>query len=831
MPDIVLQFVVSSSFSIALIMGVSIVVISIVSAYYGFQKGFHKLTQQTKLSFLADSLDFDTVHADGKTLMGKSGSLTRVFILHGKDYGICNAETLKALHARRVQFFDQIVAKESLTITIFMDRVHQSSCESYHFDNPQLQTINDLWQEQFQDSYQNRHYIVVSVCPSHLQKEIKKGNFDDTCDRFREFLDDYDLQDLFVSPEISSVKPKGTHTENTTEQKSKETHYNPSPLLSFWESKINGDSGCKSKPATDHLSDRLVRRSLHFDLKEGVISFDDEIYAGIVSVNTWGEESDSGLMKELMTMSLEFSMIQHIQGISKLTSQLYLDRKRANSGGLLKGLTPKKFEEFELASQIVENDDGSLHKVQLSFVIYGSSAQEVQDHIKSVKTVFRSYGVTAIQEKLALEVIWRSQFPGSKHYIRQNTLLSQNLSDVVSFPKEAEGTLNSDWGPGPLRHFKTINGGSFPLNIHGSEQAKAVGHNLVIAPTNAGKTTFIQHLIAGALRHENLRVFLFDRLNGTRIFTESCGGEYVDIEGSESPPLNPFVDLNTQDDHQRLRNLLRLMSGLPDKDISDEELDTVIDLLSGIPADLRILENIHEALLEGNTPFSEGLRSWATGSYKHWFNGKKDGKAFDALSLESKRLVGFEMTNVMGDSRAVGPLVFYLIERILSLIRSESCPSWIVIDETKPLLAIPEFREYVAVMLREFRKLGGCVTLCFQSMRDVHESGMKSVILEQCQTLFIFQNPKSDYADYEELGLTESEWDYVKGKNKFANRFSHTVLVKKPTESVILDINLSSLGRYLKLYSSDKDDVLRAKKLQKTAKNQGREDQWVDLYL
>lgn len=877
--------VVSGTLLTPFVTGIALTTVSAAVAYYGFHKGFPllgRLSSQlshgqssNKATFLGDSLDFDQVHSDGKTLVGKSGSLTRVFVVKGKDYGLCTTDVMVDLHKQRTRFFDDVVAKEGLRISIFTDRVAvqtgtkgdiKENPSNEAFENPYLQRIHDLWEGGLCKSHVNEHTIVVSRSPSriktsslssmlpsfsskgskqqsqndhfepydesetpHVNSKVNKGRFDDVCEMFLSYLDAYDVEELTLTHDISKPFPLSGRSSVKAQKPLKNPKKSMSPLLSYWGRKINGDGDLSLIPHKSHLSDHLAGASVSFDLRRGVIAFDDNRFATIVSVNQWGENSDGGLLRDLLSCPCELSLLYHVKGLSKAKSQLYLERHKSNTGGLIKGLTSKKYDEFSTAFEIIENDEGRLLKLQLSVILYGTSVGEVQSQTKRIRTLFQSYGINAIQEKRALEAVWRSQFPDSDHYIRESTLLSQNVSDLSSFAREPEDRLHSPWGRGPIRSFPTLTGGSFPVNIHDDESSDAVGHNVVIAPTKTGKTTFIQHMVAGALRHPDLRAFLFDRLNGMRIFTESCGGTYVDTSrghnnhnddatsdnnSNEAISLNPFVGLESAGDHQRFRTLLGLMSDLPSDQIPDEDLSSLLDLLGALPPELRCFKHIHKELLPPQSLLSDRLRPWADGSYDTWFNGQKDGKAFDALSLEAHRLVGFEMTAVMKEPRVVGPVVYYLFERIMSLIQNNTCPAWIVIDEAHPLLKVPEFRRYAEVMLREFRKLGGAVTLCFQHMGDLHDSGFGSVIQGQCKTYFLFPDKSAEYEDYAFLKLTQSEWAYIKGEHKLANKFKHTVLVKKPDVSVILNVDLASLGPYLNLYSSNSNNVLRAQSLQ-----------------
>lgn len=797
--------------------GVSMAALSVGGAYAYIDKFRRILNPDERETFLSDSLDFSFVHEDGVTVVGREGALTRTFAVEGQDYGICSEETIQNLLRIRKQFFDTVVSTDSLQISIISRRVPvEVKCDGV-YENSYLQSLHDKWQSQFKKTFRNLHYLVITQQPHHSKANflkqgkanpVEKGLFDETCERIENALDEFNVSTLKCN-----TGGKSQH-------------------LSFWASLLNGEE-TEIASFTRHISERMTSNSIEFDWKEGRIHFCDGLskkVSAIVSIQKWGDESPSNLFRDLYRIEGMMTYLHLVEGIPNREALKLLEEKEDQEGGLLSTITDKALEEYDCARQIIQDEEGSLHNYQFSMIMVASSEKELKKLIKQAKTILSSYGIQGIVEKQAIEHIWRSQFPASKSFVRKGTLLSQNLSHILPFDKDPVGLLKCDWGSGPLRNFKTINGSSFPLNVHVSSEDKALGHNLVIAPAGSGKTTFIQHVIAGALRHPDLRVYLFDRYNGTRIFTESCGGDYIDIESEKGVTLNPFLEEDSISNRARLRRLVKMMAG--NNEVNASELNDLIDLILGIDPELRIFSKIYKSLLRKNSEFSNNLKEWATGAHAHWFNGQKNGKAYDALDLGSSRLVGFEMTQVLGDDvdqdskGSVGPLTYYIMERILSVIREKACPSWIFIDEAKPMLDVPSFRKYVAVLLREMRKMGGVVTLCFQDVKDVKESGIGSVILGQCSTLFLFPNPSAEREDYEQFKLTDSEWDYVQGNNKVANKYKRTVLVKKPNESVILNIDLSVLGNHFKLYKSDNNLVKAVNQLKK---KEG--DQWVETYL
>jgi type IV secretion system protein VirB4 len=146
----------------------------------------------------------------------------------------------------------------------------------------------------------------------------------------------------------------------------------------------------------------------------------------------------------------------------------------------------------------------------------------------------------------------------------------------------------------------------------------------------------------------------------------------------------------------------------------------------------------------------------------------------------------------------------------------------IFIDETQPMMEDPVFSKQVGILLKEHRKLRGSVSLCFQDVNAVN-----SVILEQCQTRFLFPNASASKEAYAKFELTDFEWDYIKGFSRISRELKRSVLVKKPGESVILNIDMSPLGNLLQLYRSGSEPVKIVKELQQ----QWGMKEWVSHYL
>ena len=152
----------------------------------------------------------------------------------------------------------------------------------------------------------------------------------------------------------------------------------------------------------------------------------------------------------------------------------------------------------------------------------------------------------------------------------------------------------------------------------------------------------------------------------------------------------------------------------------------------------------------------------------------------------------------------------------------------IMIDETAPMLEHEMFKESFIVGLREGRKKRQAFLCAFQQPKFLDDHGLGDVIRGQCQTVIFFRNPQANASDYATWNLTPREMNFILGK-EFVDR-KYAILVSRPAihESVILDVDLSGLGPYLKIYSSGNKNVLLAEKLQRELSDT---DQIVQEYL
>jgi type IV secretory pathway VirB4 component len=288
--------------------------------------------------------------------------------------------------------------------------------------------------------------------------------------------------------------------------------------------------------------------------------------------------------------------------------------------------------------------------------------------------------------------------------------------------------------------------------------------------------------------------------------------------------MNPLMCEPTSDNLEFLKTWLVAISGCDDPDSMDQ-ISLALDVaFNTVPTEERSLATIYDLAFTPGSELHTQLRKWVDPSqYGRMFNAERD-----AINLDGSWLTTFDMTQLLDDPVLGGATVSYMMHRIRETMRRNNAPGLVMIDETEPLLRNPHFRTIFMVMQQELRKLSGVVLSVFQRPEALNAQGVSEVVRQQCGTFYLFQNPSATAHDYREFELTDRELGFVLGKTEPARRMERAVLIKRPMtrESVIVDVDLSPLGRHLKVFSSTNRDVELACQLQR----QFGAD-WVSRYL
>ena len=763
------------------------------AAFAGFwaTKFGYYILPQPRESRVSDFLPFNKLLPDGMTIRCYNGALARVFKVTGVDLAFVTDEKVMSMLEARKAWIDgmsdlQIVCR----VITLRERVPLEENKA-DFDNALLETIDKIWSSNLSRVYSNSHYIVLSV--ADRDDNLKDLNY--ASQSLIATLNEYGISPMFEAEgSPASESPLSIYAKICS------PITRPQP-------KINGAEG-------PHLNELLTADHIHFTGENGLIRFfsgDKEKYEAAMGIRTSGDYMDESMIASLLSIDSELILLHNVRPIFKPHARALLMQQQRMA--TMTSFSSNVVEQYGEVLAAIEDSDAnhqSLTEYAMAILLQGDTKEDIDFAESEVQRICRLFGVTPVREGWVTQATFFNQFPTYETLPRTYRYLSRVVAAAISFDKPSEGFSKSDWGPGAITVFRTTSGSAYRFQFHVSSEDSAVAHCCIIGPTGQGKTTLLTFLAGQAMRHHDLKVFFFDRHRGAEIFTRAIGGAYVGFEGDEkNVSLNPFDCENNVNNRAFLRRWMRAIT-LVDDAVSEKEIArAVTTAFDYLRPEERMMTNLYKSCFSPTGNMRRELFKW--------INPDQYGKIFnadtDSLDLKSKRFMAFDCTHIFEDETLAPAVISYIMHRIQSETGETGVPSLIMIDETAPMLKHPMFRDYFVIGLQEGRKKRQAYLCAFQQPNIIDKLGVGEVIRGQCQTVVFFRNPQATPEDYTNWNLTNSETDFIFGKSY--RDFPYAILLSRPAtgESVILDVDLSGLGPYLRLYNSGRKNVLLVEEL------------------
>ncbi|MBS4772906.1 MAG: hypothetical protein KHX55_01360 [Proteobacteria bacterium] len=788
---------------------VMVAVIGFISAaaFAGFwvtKLGYYILPQPRE-SRVSDFLPFDKLLSDGMTIRCYNGSLARVFKVEGIDLAFVTDEKVMSMQESRKAWIDGMSDLQvTCRVITLRERVAMAQ-EKGEFNNPLLETISETWSANLDRVYKNSHYIVLTV--ADREDNLKDLNY--ASQALIATLNEYGVTTLFEAEGSDAADSPLSVYARICSPISK-----PVP-------KVNGAQGA-------HMNQLLTADHIHFTGENGVIKFfsgDKERFEIVMGIRSSGDYMDEGMVASLLAIDCELTLLHNVRPIFKPHARaLLMQQQRMATMTSFSGDVIDQYSEVLASIEDSDTNHQSLTEYAMAVILQGESMEELDFGESEVQRICRLFGVTPVREGWVTQATFFNQFPTYDTLPRTYRYLSRVVATAISFEKPSEGFSKSDWGKGAISIFRTTSGSAYQFQFHVSSEDSAVAHCCIIGPTGQGKTTLLTFLAGQAMRHPDLKVFFFDRHRGAEIFTRAIGGAYVGFEGDEkNVSLNPFDCDNNVNNRAFLRRWMRAIT-LVDDAVSEKEIArAVTTAFDYLRPEERRMTNLYKSCFSPTGNMRRELFKWVNpDQYGNIFNADTD-----SLDLKSKRFMAFDFTHIFEDETLAPAVISYIMHRIQSETGETGVPSLIMIDETAPMLKHPMFRDYFAIGLQEGRKKRQAYLCAFQQPNIIDKLGVGEVIRGQCQTVIFFRNPQAMPEDYVNWNLTNAETDFIFGKTY--RDFPYAILLSRPAtgESVILDVDLSGLGPYLRLYNSGRKNVLLVEEL---IKEYG-EDNFVTKYL
>ncbi|MFI3242138.1 MAG: hypothetical protein R3Y43_06185 [Alphaproteobacteria bacterium] len=774
-------------------------------AGFGVTKIGHFFLPQPRETRVSDFMPFKKILSDGITIQCYNDSLVRVFQVEGVDGSFVTESQLYSLFEAKKSWIDSMSDLNVNCRVLTTRELVEITNYKANFNNDLLEDVSDAWRSTLERVYKNYHYVVISV-------ENRKDCLQDL---------NYASQSLLAVLSEYGVKA-------LVETEDSPAHSSP---LSVYVKICNPITRPQPKFGTtegSRLNEMMTAEQIHFTGEDGIIKFksgDKELLEISIGIRSCGDFMETSMINSILAIDSELIFMHNIKPIPKTHARAMLMQQQKMA--TMTSFSSNVFDQYSEALSSIESSDAdsqSLVEYAQVVILKAKTMEELEFAESEVQRICRLFANTPIREGWVAQATFFNQFPTYEAYPRTYRYLSRVVASAVSFDKPSEGFDKSDWGVGPISVFRTVSGSPYMFQFHVSSEESAVAHCCIIGPTGQGKTTLLTFLAGQAMRHGDLKVFFFDRHRGAEIFTRSVGGAYVGFDGdNKNVSLNPFDCTDTANNKAFLRRWLKSITMVDDSLSEREVARAVTTAFDYLRPEERVMTNLYKSCFSPTGNMRREMYRWINpDQYGGIFNATND-----SLDLSAKRFMAFDFTHIFEDETLAPAVISYIMHRIQVEAGETGAPSLIMIDETAPMLKHPMFRDYFIIGLQEGRKKRQAYLCAFQQPNVIDKLGVGEVIRGQCQTVLFFRNPQAMPEDYANWNLTESEMDFIFGRNY--RDFPYAILLSRPStgESVILDVDLGALGPYLRLYNSGRKNVLLVEQL---IKEHGEEN-FVTTYL
>ena len=737
---------------------------------------------------------------DDNLIITKDFNVCMGIKLKGISYAAVNESEELELAINRNRFFTRlddsiemnIIAKKELSLL---------ENDTSTIKNLYAKEIIEKWDKKI-NVYETSYYLIFSTKTKHIAgffESIKEKTTTEQEDKNQNtalHLKAKRLMELKTNlmSDLSSYKPK---------------LMNADELLNLFASYANMQK-TNLKYSHKLITDCYISSNVEFK-KDYIIFYQNNNqtkYARFISIKAYETESITSLIAtSILRENSQYTLFLSCEAMPK--------DKAVKKVKEIKAFTQDAFkDELEFYIQELKSERENMIMVSYSVLVEADNLDELDEQSDIIKGLLENQGVIAVKETLNQNPLYFSFFPSRGNLnARKRSLQGRNLAALATFENDILGLPKNAWGNCPVTTFKHLSGSPFLFNFHDSISVGAAGHTLVIGGTGYGKTTLMQFLMMNLFKYD-INIFAMDKSQGMFNFTKYMGAEYHDFtdENKENNfKLNPFSLKDSDENNLFLLSWLCKMGNINASEKSDEiELENLVkDAIDKVRRTQNDTENNSKiptlSEFHSTLNFGNNANAQIHERYNKYLNGFFDNEE-DALNFK-KQLAILNMDTILKDSKLASLSALYLFHKIKNISKNQNKGFFIFIDELKDYLREENMRESILESILEIRKIGGVMTMGVQNVDFFKDIPKSDSFISQMTNFIIFptSNENSLKSMQEHLGLTNSELDFLRKTPKESRQilFKQVVL----NQSAVLNVNFARLGSFLRIFSSEREDV------------------------
>ncbi|TLD79948.1 AAA family ATPase [Helicobacter sp. MIT 05-5293] len=736
-----------------------------------------------------------------KYIATQDGNLCAAFKIEGISYSAITLEGEIELVNTRNRFWSKLDSNVEINIFCRKEKIHFELDSTSQ--NLYAQEIIQQWESGIV-TYQINYYLIVSTKSKKITGYFEAKREKMTTEQIANNIDSENNTTRF---EFKAKKLD----EVCEDIKSGLENFKPIQLdadsiINFYATYSNMQT-TNLRYGYENITDSYITSDVAFKKDFIVFTRNDgkEIFGRFLSVKAYETENLSSILPTtILRENSDYFLIFHMEALDKNTSIEKVKNAKLYAVDIIQNA-------LEMLSQEIKSDREKLLRFSLSVLVLSESGlEDLNTKTNSILAILKAQNLSVARESFNLKALFFSFFPSRGNLnARIRTQTSSVISTLCTFENDILGFKSNRWGNRPVTILRHLSGSPYFFNFHDSPNKNAVGHTLVVGGTGYGKTTLMQFFMMNLFKYD-INIFAMDKLRGMHNFTNYMGAEYHDLE-LDGFKLNPFSLADTDENNNFLKTWLCEMGeiGKGEHELRHIVGETIRQIRETQRADFNhifTLKDFYDSLQFPNSQDDLKIR------FKDYLGGLFDNTQ-DALNFE-KQLSVLNMDSILKDKKRSALCALYLFHKIKNISKNSHKGFFIWIDELRDYLNDENMCNAIIEAIMEIRKINGVITMGVQNLDFFKNVSNAEAFIENMANIIIF--PTSDIRTLErlqdQLSLTNSEINFLQNTTKASRR----VLLKRKEESAILDVNLSRIGEYLRIFSSEVEDVnalIESKKL------------------
>ncbi|OGT06765.1 MAG: conjugal transfer protein TrbE [Gammaproteobacteria bacterium GWF2_41_13] len=722
---------------------------------------FNLSEYQQKPDKLSDLLPWAAMIAPG-IILNKDGSLQRTIKFRGPDLESSTEPQLVSATARLNNAIKRFGS--GWAITIEARRIPYKTTETISaFPDPVSLMIDAENRERLKqtEQYFESHYFITLqyLAPARETSKLTKLFFNHSAD----------IQDNFSKNSDYFTATTERFFDILKDFMFEISFLNDEETLTYLHSTISTKHHPVRMPETPMYLDATLADT---PLLAGIEPKLGDHYLKIISILGFPSSTFPALLDQLNQLPIEYRWVTRFLPLDKSTAENELKKykrkwfaKRKNVMNMLQEVFTRTESQLvdTAALEKAKDADEALQELSADYVSYGYytatvtvSDKDVARAIekqREIERVINGLGFTTIAETFNAVEAWLSSLPGHAYAnVRTPLLHSLNLSHLLPFSSiwsgfEKDMHLNQP----PLMTVNTY--GRTPFRL--SQYIGDVGHQLVIGPTGAGKSVYLNMAALQFRRYPKAQIFIFDKGGSFMASTLGVGGGYHPVGDPESGLT--FQPLSSIDQENERIWAAEWLQGL----LMNEQVKITPDVKQAVWEALTSLSKmpIHQRTLTGlnaviqNTHLRMAFATYTlSGPYGHLLDADHEKICDESWQC-------YEIEQLISMPSIIPPVLSYLFHRLEKRFTGE--PTLLILDEGWLYLDHPMFANKIRDWLKTLRKHNVAVIFATQSAEDALATTLAPVLLESCSSRVLLPHDRilepNVKASYEKLGLNDRQ--------------------------------------------------------------------------